>query len=156
MDPPELEAARLLWQSAADLIRSDLEATTDLRWPLLVEVRSSQSDEAPLGFNYGSSDTGLSYLPTEKWWADAVAAGVIAVSATAVGLASAYLAGMVNEDVMEVLERPWPECNVHRRPMDPTPVGPTGTWQCANDPRHSASIGRLAALVDAGRMLPFL
>jgi hypothetical protein len=151
-----LEEARLLWQSAADLIRLDMEATTDLRWPLLVEVRSSWSGEVQLGFNYGSSDTGLSWLPTEQWLADAVATGEIPAAATVLGLASAHLADMANENVMEALERPWPECNVHHRPMDPTPDGPTGTWQCSKDPRHFSAVGGLATLVDAGGLLIFV
>ncbi len=145
----ELDTARAFWQAAADLIPADLEATTELRWPLLVEPMSSWTDEIPLAFNYGTTGNGLSWLPNESWLADAVAAGEIAAAATVVGLASAHLAEMVNEDVMEALERPWPECNSHHRPMDPTPLGPTGTWQCSKDPRHGAPIGGLAAWMNA-------
>ena len=79
----------------------------------------------------------------------------MAAGTTIVGLLASELADRVSEDVMEQLERPWPDCNVHHRPMDPTPVGPTGTWQCSRDAGHAAPIGGLAGMVDAAGALDF-
>jgi hypothetical protein len=149
------EASQQFWQSAAELIRADLEATTDLRWALLVEREPFWGGEGELCFSYGSSGSGLWPVPTEQSWSDAIATGEIPGGETVLGAASAELADRVAEDVMESLQSPWPECNVHRRPMDPTPVGPTGLWRCAKDPRHEVAIGSLAAHIDAQRRLTF-
>jgi hypothetical protein len=146
------EAARLLWQAAADLVRADLEATTDLRWPLLIDDELGGDD---LNFNHGSSGVLLPQLPPDAELAAAIARGDVAAGATIGGLLGSHLADMVNEDVMEKLERPWPDCNVHHRPLDPTPLGPSGTWQCSKDPRHAAPIGGLAGMVGPSRLLSF-
>jgi hypothetical protein len=134
---PTLEAERRLWQAAADLIAADLAATTSLRWDLYVEdVPLGYSD---LRFNFGSGDTSL-------WGFDPASVsrhppdGV-----TLAGGLGQHLADLLVGDVMIELARPWPECRVHRRPMDPTDSGPTGTWQCPKDPAHAAPIGGLAA-----------
>ncbi|BEP12788.1 hypothetical protein acdb102_10990 [Acidothermaceae bacterium B102] len=155
MDPSPLEAEMQQWRAAADLVRADLEATTDLRWPLQVEVRSSRREHGALGFNYGTEDTGLPVLPADSELADAWHQGRLPADVTLTGLMTSQLAGMMNENVMEEFERPWPECNVHRRPLDPTPVGPTGTWQCSKDPAHAAPIGGLAGMVGPRRLLDF-
>jgi hypothetical protein len=144
---------RAFWQVAADLIRADLEATTALRWPLLVEL-----DGDHLAFNHGTSGNYLPDVepfPSDADLAEAEARGELPAGSTLRGLLSAQLADMVNEDVMEHLERPWPECPVHQRPMDPIPVGPTGTWQCSLDPAHAVPIGGLAGMVGPSGLLEF-
>jgi hypothetical protein len=143
MDPtasvrPTFEAERRLWQAAADLIAADLVATTPLRWELLVDNYSSDG-RGELRFNFG---TGGNHL----WAFDP--ATVVAALPDGVALAAVLgqqLADMATEDVMVELERPWPECRVHRRPLEPTDAGSTGTWQCTKDPAHAAPIGGLAA-----------
>ena len=147
MNPDVKAARRSLWQAAADLVRADLEATTELRWPLLIE--DSQFDEDDFTFNHGSSGHDLYPLPTDADMARAVTEGEAPAGTTIMGVLAMCLADRVSEDVMEELERPWPSCNVHRRPLDPIPVGPTGTWQCSKDPAHAAPIGGLAGMVDA-------
>jgi hypothetical protein len=134
---PTLEAERRLWQAAADLIAADLAATTSLRWELL--VREFPLWPGQLSFNFGSGDTSL-------WALDPASASRHPPDAVTLAAALAqHLADMAVEDVMIELGRPWPECRVHRRPMDPADSGPTGTWQCPKDPAHAAPIGGLAA-----------
>ena len=152
MTDDKKEARRSLWQAAADLVRADLEATTDLRWPLLIEDGYDNND---LAFNHGSSGQGLYRLPTDDELARAVRQGDAPAGTTITGVLAMCLAEMVQEDVMEELHWPWPDCNVHRRPMDPHPVGTTGTWQCSKDPVHAAPIGGLAGMVDAAGALNF-
>jgi hypothetical protein len=154
--PPELAALRQLWQASADLVRADLEATTDLRWPLLIGAADLRPGHpAFLVFPYGSTGTNLEEAPAEAAVAEAVSVGDLPAGASVRGLLTAQLADMVSEDVIEELRWPWPECNVHGRPMEPTPVGPTGTRQCPKDPAHAAPIGGLAGMVGARRLLDF-
>jgi hypothetical protein len=134
-DDPQSAPARqqelASWQAAADLLSADLLITTGLDWSLVIETMrwdfdDDDLDSTWLSFSYGPVTT---QLP----------AGDVPV----VSEATAELADLLQEAVMEHFERPWPECPVHRRPMEPEPTGPTGSWVCGRDPAEAAAIGRL-------------
>ena len=133
------------WQASADLLRADLVATTGLDWSLAIETirwdfDDDDLDSTGLIFSHGSGDMSL---PSRR-----DGSGDIGLAAEA----ASHLAEMLAEDVMEHFERPWPECPVHHRPMDPQPTSPTGSWMCGKDPTEAAPIGALAEwLAERGR-----
>ncbi len=131
------------WQASADLLRADLVATTGLDWSLAIETirwdfDDDDLDSKGLVFNHGTGDQSLPTRTDQS--------GNLGFDAEA----GAHLADMLREDVMEHFERPWPECPVHHRPMDPQPVGATGSWVCSKDPAEAAPIGGLESWL-AGR-----
>jgi hypothetical protein len=142
---PSLAYEQALWRAAADLLAADLAATTELTWTLAIDedvFAWPEEEDGPatveLVFPAGS---GAVLPPIEAHEVVlAVAAGLQPRGATVHSLAAHWLAGLLSGEVIEELQRAWPECRVHGRPLDPTPLG---TWQCANDPSEVAAIGTL-------------
>lgn len=151
-----LEAERSAWQAAADLVRADLVATTDLDWPLTVEVMrwdfdDDDLDSSGLAFAYGFQNH---ELPRGHPLDEAEAVEVLErlpAGVSLFGYLTADLADRVQEDVIEEIHLAWPECPVHQRPMDPQPTGPTGQWVCGQDPADVAPIGGLGPWLAAWR-----
>lgn len=151
--PAEIE----LWRRATAVVFADVEATTDIRWAWKVTVHEDEDDWS----NFPGEDQeqglhGLSVTQRPSGWEpprrslllpelwleadkDATTLGVGYDLNEAIG----FVAGCVQDWVMDDIQRAWPQCPRHHHPADLHNLDAAPAWVCPADGQLIADVGRL-------------
>lgn len=147
-----------LWRRATEVVFADVEATTDIRWTWTVTVHEDEEDWSD--FPGEVHQQGLDRLSTtdaaSRWkpgrralllpelWLeadkDATTLGVGYDLNEAIG----FVAGCVQDWVMDDIRRAWPKCPRHEHPADLGNSDAPPTWICPADEQPIAVVGALS------------
>jgi hypothetical protein len=155
-----LPAAVALWHQAAEVVFADVEATTDIRWTWQVTLHEEEEDWSSLpteihepGVNWisvvqhppGWEPPRRALLLPQLWLEADKGATTLGVGYD-LNDAIGFVAGCVQDWVMDDIWSAWPKCPRHEHPADLGNLHARPTWVCPADDQLIAQVGNLAGL----------
>lgn len=163
----QIPTLRQLWEEAARRVFRDVEATTDLQLPWKIEVHEDEPDWSAIhqrfvgGGGIGGvvggilpMDMPMPELPRRplnfpQIWLEIGGHGRSLPAVNNEADATAHLADVVQEDVIEEVHGAWPPCPRHAHPLE-VHYADAGRpmWSCPTTPDITVPIGELTTPLD--------
>lgn len=155
-----LPAMQTFWEGVARRLFRDIEATTDLDpgWRIVVHHDEPARPGLPpvvSGTDVGGVVGGIAEVDGPPWgrrplafpevWLETAYTGRQLPGMTDEAEALGYLAGELQDDIIEQVHGAWPQCPVHAHPLAGGTQAGRPVWQCPTSSYVVAAVGELGS-----------